>query len=230
MEGLFARPHWASKTSNNEQSSSSGPAPLNSWKVRPNLSKSLSNSDCQPFTYKNKLLRFKSSSGTPATTHFICQAAATSVAPAPSPDVQIPRPSRPPYIQITAENIFVVDSSEMLGRASKAIFECSKEQTSDYPASGLHLVGLDCEWLPYSGKEPKTPVAVLQVVTRTEAYLIDMLYWSRPWGGHRRGLGQREVRLRAVHRPYESGEGDQRVPDHAIHIAANHPRGLHVRV
>eukprot|EP00976_Prorocentrum_cordatum_P028525 579203-Prorocentrum_minimum.AAC.3 len=182
MEGLFARPHWASKTSNNEQPSSSGHPPVSCWKVRPNLSKSLSNlAEC---TYKHKLLRLKNSTATQATPLSICQAAATSVAPTSPREDPTTRPARPPYIQIKASNIFVVDSSEMLQRASTALFDYSKEQTEgDYPASGLHLVGLDCEWLPYSGTEPETPVAVLQVVTRTEAFLIDMLFWSRPWGG-----------------------------------------------
>jgi len=78
----------------------------------------------------------------------------------------------------------MVDSSELLQRASKALFEHTKQpNVDDYPAAGLQVVGLDCEWLPYNSKEPETPVAVLQVVTRTEAYLIDMLYWARPWGG-----------------------------------------------
>jgi hypothetical protein len=34
---------------------------------------------------------------------------------------------------------------------------------------------MDAEWLPYAKGEAKTPVAVLQLATRTEAFLVDLL-------------------------------------------------------
>jgi hypothetical protein len=42
-------------------------------------------------------------------------------------------------------------------------------------ASCMPVVGIDCEWRPYDRQQASTPVALLQLATRNNVFLIDML-------------------------------------------------------
>lgn len=46
------------------------------------------------------------------------------------------------------------------------------------------VVGIDCEWQPYERGSPKTPVALLQLATRDQVFLVDMLAICRQQDQH----------------------------------------------
>jgi len=90
----------------------------------------------------------------------------------------VPVDCRPKFIPVPETNIQVVNSNESLAAGLNALL---LPGTGSGLAGHLQVVGLDCEWRPFPrGATQENPVAVLQVVTRTDAFLIDMLHWARP--------------------------------------------------
>lgn len=54
----------------------------------------------------------------------------------------------------------------------------SNSRASGTSTSTSSVVGIDCEWQPYH-KGPRTPVALLQLATRQQVYLVDLLALCR---------------------------------------------------
>ncbi|KAK3267559.1 hypothetical protein CYMTET_23898 [Cymbomonas tetramitiformis] len=99
----------------------------------------------------------------------------------------VPKPKRPDFIPstkfgpISDEKITLVDSPETLLLAYNTLFvDSAHREATGSPSAHLFPIGLDCEWLPFFTGQDATPVAILQVVSREHAFLIDMLHWCRP--------------------------------------------------
>jgi hypothetical protein len=58
----------------------------------------------------------------------------------------------------------------------------SNSRLSSTSTSALPVVGIDCEWQPYKKGMPKSPVALLQVATRQQVFVVDLLALCRQQG------------------------------------------------
>jgi hypothetical protein len=71
--------------------------------------------------------------------------------------------------------------SDTLASSSRSSIISSSSGSSS-SASALPVVGIDCEWQPYKKGMPKSPVALLQVATRQQVFVVDLLAICRQPG------------------------------------------------
>jgi hypothetical protein len=69
-------------------------------------------------------------------------------------------------------SITVVDSLARIQRMHQLLLLLPAQQQG--PGT-RQVVGLDCEWQPYRKGEPRSPVALLQLATRKQVFLVDLL-------------------------------------------------------
>mmetsp|Transcript_4846 Transcript_4846/g.8489 ORF Transcript_4846/g.8489 Transcript_4846/m.8489 type:complete len:375 (-) Transcript_4846:37-1161(-) len=114
---------------------------------------------------------------------------ALALAPAAGPVLTLPLPE---------ERVVVVDGAAALARAWAAL-----------AAPGVDRVGLDCEWRPArrrGGGRGPGKVALLQVATRTHAFLFDLMALEPTWHDEEEGEEQQEDGEATVDDLEEEGE------------------------
>ena len=104
----------------------------------------------------------------------------------------------------------VVDDLEGLRRARAALLPTIAVDGGSEPNASV-VVGLDCEWRPYERSQEPQPVALLQVATRRQAFLLDLLRLEGPHRGDDRA-GDEDVE-EADDEEVE-GEAEQEVEHH----------------
>lgn len=67
-----------------------------------------------------------------------------------------------------------VNTVEGVLRMGREVIDTLPDVTSRSSYWDFVPIGMDAEWEPYARSEAATPVAILQIATRSRAYVLDM--------------------------------------------------------
>ncbi|KAF8072965.1 EXD3 [Scenedesmus sp. PABB004] len=117
------------------------------------------------------------------------QAVGAAPAPAPAPRSTAPVPSGSTAREAGECWRLPLAPECVIWVADLAGLQLMRAAVLPHAASGsgsgaaAHVVGMDCEWRPFDRGQAPTPVALLQVATRTQAFLVDLLAICHGGGG-----------------------------------------------
>eukprot|EP00892_Ulva_mutabilis_P003121 jgi/Ulvmu1/1280/UM011_0004.1 len=110
---------------------------------------------------------------------------------------------------LAAEDIVLVDTAEGVRRVHEELMAAARAVSRRSMYHDAVLVGLDAEWEPHGRGEAATPVATLQIATRSRAWVLDMQALCRSVRKNRRD--------RPGGSPEIPGSGEQRLPWPSTH-------------